>query len=83
MTTNGIPYFLTNKEWYREDEIEGKYVLTDKAPQEAIDSYNEFYKALETQFDEDFDETSDLGIKDSEPQTNEQQQVNKIFNLGE
>lgn len=45
------PYFLENPDWYEEADIfkdgffEGDrgYRLTDKAPQEAIDSYNEFY----------------------------------------
>lgn len=50
------PYFLNNKEWYIEIEDlpsflggtnEKRYQLTDKAPKEAIDSYNEFYKDLE------------------------------------
>lgn len=51
MDYDGIPYFLTDEEWYREvddyiDPVTGEdrgYILTDKAPQEAIDSYNEFY----------------------------------------
>lgn len=48
MNSNSIPYFLTNEDWYEqaadkdEDELRS-YVLTDKAPQEAIDSYNAFY----------------------------------------
>lgn len=45
------PYFMSNHEWYTEVDIlndgfpeDGRgYHLTDKAPQEAIDSYNEFY----------------------------------------
>lgn len=47
------PYFMQNEEWYVTPEKEGiddlfyddgrGYHLTDKAPQEAIDSYNEFY----------------------------------------
>ena len=50
------PYFLKNKEWYIENKeipsfLKGKatrhYTLTDKAPQKAIDSYNDFYKELE------------------------------------
>lgn len=45
-----IPYFLTNKEWYYKDEDEGIYKLTDKAPPEAIKSYNEFYKELENRY---------------------------------
>lgn len=48
-------YFLENPEWYEEADIfkdgffEGDrgYRLTDKAPQEAIDSYNEFYGITE------------------------------------
>lgn len=80
MTVSERPYFMTNKEWYTYDEVEEKYVLTDKAPQEAIDSYNEFYKGLETQFDEDFEEESDLGIIEEET---EEQKVNKLFNLGD
>ena len=39
--------FLKNKEWYYWDEKEWKYKLTDKATQEAINSYNKFYKELE------------------------------------
>lgn len=45
-----MPYFLTNPEWYivedrydPETDTDRGYWLTDKAPQEAIDSYNEFY----------------------------------------
>lgn len=38
------PYFLSNKEWYYFDEREFLYKLTDKAPEEAIKSYKEFYK---------------------------------------
>lgn len=49
-----IPYFLTNKEWYTEEEVPLKdflnrefeeriYQLTEKAPKEAIESYNEYY----------------------------------------
>ena len=37
------PYFMNNPEWYYWDEKEWKYKLTDKAPKEAIDSYNDFY----------------------------------------
>lgn len=38
-----IPYFMENEEWYYFDEKKWRYFLTDKAPQKAIDSYNEFY----------------------------------------
>ena len=43
MIDTGIPYFMTNKEWYYYDEEEEKYKLTDKAPKEAIESYKEYY----------------------------------------
>ena len=33
------PYFLTNKEWYYYDMKTGRYKLTDKAPEKAIESY--------------------------------------------
>ena len=45
MTINK-PYFMTNQLWYKYDDDLGQYILTDEAPQEAIDSYNEFYKLL-------------------------------------
>lgn len=41
------PYFMQNKEWYYFDEKECKYFLTDKASKKAVDSYDEFYEALE------------------------------------
>ena len=44
MSVREEPYFMSNKEWYIFNEEKWKYELTDKAPQEAIDSYNDFYK---------------------------------------
>ena len=43
MSVQEKPYFLENEEWYTYNIEEGKYELTDKAPQEAVESYNEFY----------------------------------------
>ena len=37
------PFFMTNPTWYYFDEEEFCYKLTDKAPEKAIQSYNEFY----------------------------------------
>ena len=34
------PFFMTNSEWYYDNESESKFKLTKKAPPEAIDSYN-------------------------------------------
>ena len=34
---------MKNKDWYYKDEKTRKYKLTDKAPLEAIKSYEEYY----------------------------------------
>ena len=39
------PYFMSNKEWYTHDDKHNKFVLTDKAPEEARKSYEKFYNA--------------------------------------
>lgn len=39
-------YFFKNKDWYYFDKEKHKLFLTDKAPKEAIESYNEFYEKL-------------------------------------
>jgi hypothetical protein len=38
---------MTNEEWYEDDLETGKLKLTDLAPPKAVESYKEFYKALE------------------------------------
>lgn len=40
------PYFMSNKEWYKYDEKNKKYVLTDKATVKAKLSYKDFYKRI-------------------------------------
>ena len=40
------PYFMINKEWYYFDVSKMRYVLTDKAPQKAKESYEKFYKNI-------------------------------------
>ena len=45
------PYFMSNPEWYKEvslEESDRGYVLTDKAPPEAVKSYNEYYNDIYT-----------------------------------
>ena len=42
MTTE--PYFLQDSSWFYYDEEEGKYKLTEAAPEKARQSYAEFYK---------------------------------------
>lgn len=39
-----MPYFMTNKEWYRFDFEEDRFVLTEKAPEEAKKSYEKYMK---------------------------------------
>ena len=40
------PYYMTNEEWYYFDEKESRYKLTDKAPPEAIKSYEEYQELI-------------------------------------
>lgn len=42
-----LPYFMTNKDWYYFDEKAFSYKLTEKATEEAKQSYKEFYELLE------------------------------------
>lgn len=39
----GQYYFLKNRDWFRADDKKG-YVLTDKAPAEAKESYEKYLK---------------------------------------
>lgn len=41
---NGIPYFLVNG---AKKPKGNQYILTDKAPQKAIESYNDYYRNKE------------------------------------
>ena len=68
------PYFLENEEWYTFNEEEWKYELTDKAPQEAIDSYNDFYNyGVKT------DENGNISI--SNPDDDEEENAMNLFGL--
>lgn len=58
MIVSEIPKFLENPEWYYYDTTEGCYKLTDKAPQEAKESYAEFYELVEGVAQDDTDEQS-------------------------
>lgn len=50
MTIIARPMFLDNPDWYKYDETQGKYVLTENATEEARESYDSFYKALSHKF---------------------------------
>ena len=41
------PYFMSNEDWYFFDEDEWRYKLTEKAPEKAMKSYEEFYEKLD------------------------------------
>lgn len=41
-----MPYFMENADWYYYDYQLKKYKLTNKAPEKAKKSYNEFYAEL-------------------------------------
>lgn len=38
-----LPFFMQNSDWYYSSDDEPKYFLTEKAPPEAVQSYNDFY----------------------------------------
>jgi hypothetical protein len=42
---------MTNPEWFRYDLKKGTYVLTDKAPEKAKNSYKRFYSRLENSYE--------------------------------
>lgn len=48
-----IPYFATNKEWFYINE-DGRIVLTDKAPPEAVESLKQFHEAYERGREDDW-----------------------------
>ena len=41
-----MPFFMKNEDWYEFDFKKRRYVLTDKAPQEAKDSYEKYYQEM-------------------------------------
>ena len=41
------PYFMENDDWYEYDDKTEKFVLTDKAPVEAVESYKQYLKEYE------------------------------------
>lgn len=43
------PYFMKSEKWYYFDGKDEKYKLTDDAPPKAIESYKQFYEALENE----------------------------------
>ena len=52
MNSMSKPYFMENEDWYYYDDEEGIYKLTKKAPIEAIESYEEFYREEDYELEE-------------------------------
>ena len=48
MTIDKEPYFMKDEKWYKFDEEEFRYVLTDEAPEKAVQSYNEYYGLVDS-----------------------------------
>ena len=46
MVVIDMPYFMTNKKWYRFDYKKKKFVLTDDAPKEAKKSYEKYMEQV-------------------------------------
>ena len=44
MTVRDMPYFMTNEGWYEFDFEKRIFVLTEKAPEKAKESYEEYLK---------------------------------------
>ena len=51
------PYFMKDPAWYKYDEKNFRCVLTDKAPCEAIKSYEEFNKLLDRRFKHNYNDS--------------------------
>ena len=45
VTTKTIPFFRSNKKWFKFDKKKDLYTLTDEAPKKAIESYKEYIEA--------------------------------------
>ena len=41
-----MPYFMTNEDWFEFDFEKRIFVLTEKAPEKAKESYEEYIKEL-------------------------------------
>jgi hypothetical protein len=44
-----MPYFMSNKKWYKFDFNKRIFILTDEAPEKANESYEEYIKLLQEQ----------------------------------
>ena len=54
MEINDIPHFMDKDEWYFYDEKEHRYKLTERAPETARKIYEEFYRLIETDENDDY-----------------------------
>lgn len=72
-----MPLFLINDEWTTIDPETGNLILTDKAPKEAIDSYNAFME----QYDDAMKEAGTFTVIEGNSEMDEEQQAKKLFGL--
>ncbi len=42
-----MPYFMNDEKWYEFDFEKRIFVLTDEAPEDARESYNEYLKSID------------------------------------
>lgn len=49
MVVEKEPLFMSNPNWFYFDEDEWCYKLTDDAPPEAVQSYKDFYRLLDSE----------------------------------
>ena len=48
----GCTIWMRNKEWYRFDSQKNKYTLTDRAPKEARDSFEQYKRINNLKWDD-------------------------------
>lgn len=61
-----MPYFMTNDEWFTYDDNTKTYTLTDKAPKEAMQSYNDFMEYVSHPFFYGFTEEDKIAFVQEE-----------------
>ena len=61
-----MPYFMENKEWYTYDDESEKFVLTENAPVEAVESYKQYLKDYEKSVDNSINRISEDDEEDED-----------------
>ena len=61
-----MPYFMENKEWYTYDDESEKFVLTENAPVEVVESYKQYLKDYEKSVDNSINRISEDDEEDED-----------------